>query len=76
MNASISATRILEKEYEPPSVDDKATSRPAMFNLAANCALCHVPTPIGELLPIPERGFLCTVCLEALRLATEEPEGT
>src|SRR5437016_11405525 len=50
---------ILEKEYEAPSVDDKPGSRPAMFNPAAVCALCRLPTPIGELLAIPERGFIC-----------------
>jgi hypothetical protein len=67
---------MLEKEDEPLSVDDKASSQPAMFNRAADCALCHLPTPIGELLPIPERGFLCRVCLEAVRLAAEESGST
>lgn len=67
---------ILEKKYEPLSVDDRASSQRAMFNLGADCALCHQPTPIGELLPIPERGFLCIVCLEAVRLAADESEST
>jgi hypothetical protein len=35
---------ILEQEQEPLSTEDKASS-----------TLCHLPTPIGELLPIPER---------------------
>jgi hypothetical protein len=67
---------VLEKDFEPPAaVADQAPGQPATFNLSVACALCHLPTPTGEVLPIAERGFLCMVCLEAVRAAAEESEG-
>ncbi len=66
---------VLEKEFEPLAiVDDQVLGQPATFNLSAACALCHLPTPISEVLPIPERGFLCMVCLETVRVAAEKAE--
>ena len=67
---------ILDKEHGPPSVGRNTASKPVMFDQAANCALCHLPTPIGELLPIPDRGFLCAACLEMVKLAAEQSKST
>lgn len=66
---------VLEKEETLP-IGDSAIRQATLFNLATDCVLCRMPAPIEDLLPIPERGFLCTACLGAIRLAAGQSENT
>jgi hypothetical protein len=64
----------LLEENEPAAVNERS-SQATTFRHSVTCALCHLPQPIEELLPIAERGFLCAACLEAVRFAADEFEG-
>jgi len=61
-----------ECEHETPAAE--TPQRPTIFNLDAHCVLCHLPKPSEELLAVPDRGFICTVCLDAVKGAAEERE--
>jgi hypothetical protein len=65
---------ILEKEWEREAPASEAPAQPTVFNLDASCALCHLPKSSEELLAIPDRGFICTVCLDAVKNAGEARE--
>ncbi len=65
---------ILEGECEHDTPAGQAPQQRTIFNLDASCALCHLPKSIGELLAVPDRGFICTVCLDAVKGAAEERE--
>ena len=36
---------------------------------AQNCALCSLPKPTDGPVAVPDRGFICLVCVEAIRVA-------
>jgi hypothetical protein len=38
----------------------------------ASCRLCGLPTLIQDLIAVPDRGFLCLVCLGAIRAVSEQ----
>ena len=38
----------------------------------ALCRLCGLPTPIHNVIAVPDRGFLCLVCLAAIRAVSEQ----
>jgi hypothetical protein len=59
-------------EHETPA--GQASQQDTIFNDGARCVLCHLLKPIGELLAVPDRGFICTVCLDAVKSAAEERE--
>jgi len=62
---------ILEKESERETSAGEPPRQGTMFNLEASCALCHLRKPSEELSAVPDRGFICTICLEAVRAAAE-----
>ena len=45
-------------------------------SLAGNplCIVCRLPKGIAEVIFVPERGPICTVCVEAIRAITDEKE--
>ena len=51
---------------------DSPSSARAKASPAASCRLCGLPTPIQDLIAVPDRGFLCLVCLGAIRAASEQ----
>src|SRR5262245_20550525 len=62
--------------------DDKAASQaPSLLNAeiekepTIGCSVCHLLVPASECLPIPERGQVCAVCLEAIKVAIDNSEG-
>jgi len=63
--------KILEKDSERETPAGEPPREGTIFNLEASCALCHVRKPSEELLAVPDRGLICTVCLDAVRAATE-----
>jgi len=65
---------ILEEECEHEAPPSQVPEQRTIFNLDASCALCHLPKSSEELLAIPDRGFICTVCLDAVKNAAEERE--
>ena len=67
---------ILQEEWESAQVPDHAlpSNESTIFKHSAICSLCRLPTTIGELLPIVERGFLCAACVEAVQNAAESSE--
>jgi len=38
----------------------------------ALCRLCGLPTPIPDVIAVPDRGYLCLVCLGAIRAVSEQ----
>lgn len=38
----------------------------------ALCRFCGLPTPIQDVITVPDRGFLCLVCLGAIRAVSEQ----
>ena len=38
----------------------------------ALCRLCGLPTPMQDVIAVPDRGFLCLVCLAAIRAVSEQ----
>jgi hypothetical protein len=62
---------ILERESERETPAGQAPEQRTIFNVEASCALGHLPHPSEELLALPERGFICTVCLDVLRATAE-----
>ena len=65
---------ILERECEHETPVGQAPQRTTIFDLDARCTLCHLPKPSEELLPVPDRGFICAVCVDAVKAAAEERE--
>jgi ClpX C4-type zinc finger len=65
---------ILERECEHETPAGQAPQQGTVFNRDARCALCHLPKPSEELLAVPDRGFICTVCLDAVKGVAEERE--
>lgn len=59
-----------ESPHEPPP--GPAQRDPALDNTVADvvrCALCNLALPIDEAFPVPERGFLCVGCVDAVSAA-------
>jgi len=65
---------ILEKESEHEAPAGQPPRQGTIFNLEASCALCHLRKPSEELSVVPDRGYICTVCLDAVRAAAENGE--
>jgi ClpX C4-type zinc finger len=65
---------ILEGECEQETPAGQAPQQGTVFNRDSRCALCHLPKPSEELLAVPERGLICTVCLDAVKSVAEERE--
>lgn len=65
---------ILEGECEHDTPAGQSAQQPTIFDLDSRCALCHLPKPNEELLVVPDRGFICMVCLDAVKSAAEERE--
>ena len=38
------------------------------------CIVCRMPKDIAEVVFVPERGLVCTVCVEVIRAVTDEKE--
>jgi len=38
----------------------------------AVCRLCGLPTPIQDVIAVPDRGFLCLVCVDIIRASSEQ----
>jgi ClpX C4-type zinc finger len=60
---------VIERECERESPAGRRTSEATTIGLDGRCALCHLPKPSDELLAVPDRGFICSVCLDAVRAA-------
>jgi hypothetical protein len=65
---------ILEGECEHETPVGPAPQPDTVFNPDVRCALCHLPKASEELLVVPDRGFICTVCLDAVKKAAEDLE--
>ena len=65
---------IIEGECEHETPAGQAPQEPTILDLDARCTLCHLPKPSEELLAVPDRGFICAVCVEAVKGAAEERE--
>jgi ATP-dependent protease Clp ATPase subunit len=63
---------ILEGECEHYTPAEQSPQQPTIFDLDSRCVLCHLPKPSEDLLAVPDRGFICTVCLDAVKTAAEE----
>jgi hypothetical protein len=63
---------ILELEFQHETSAGQAPQQGIVFNRGARCALCHLPKPSEELLAVPDRGFICTVCLDAVKGIAED----
>ena len=50
---------------DPPAPADSLTTD-------ATCVLCNLPKSIDELLGLPERGFICAACVDAVRAAAAD----
>ena len=61
-----------EREQEPKSAEAEprqdSSSRPAGV---AVCRLCGLTAPMDSVVMILDRGYLCFVCLDAVRVASE-----
>ena len=65
---------ILADEYEEElhSAEEQPSGDPGPFQTGtALCALCGWATVMGLLVKIPDRGFLCFACLDAIRAVSE-----
>jgi mannose-6-phosphate isomerase-like protein (cupin superfamily) len=60
---------VIERECERESLAGRPASEATTVGLDGRCALCHLPKPSDELLAVPDRGFVCSVCLDAVRAA-------
>jgi ClpX C4-type zinc finger len=47
----------------------RATPGPS---LPALCRFCGLPTPIRDVIVVPDRGYLCLVCLDVIRAASQQ----
>jgi len=65
---------ILQRECEHETPAGQASQQNTIFDPDSRCVLCHLPKPSEELLAVPDRGFICTVCLDAVKIAVEEQE--
>ena len=65
---------ILGGECERETPAGQSPQQPTIFDLDSRCVLCHLPKPSEDLLAVPDRGFICTVCLDAVKNAAEERE--
>jgi ATP-dependent protease Clp ATPase subunit len=65
---------ILEGDCEHETPAGEAPQQGTVFNRDARCALCHLPKPSEELLAVLDRGFICLVCLDAVKNAAGERE--
>ena len=55
--------------------DEEAQSAFSTFSpgnaAAVNCSLCEMSTAVDQCVVIPDRGPLCRVCIDIIRLATD-----
>ena len=51
---------------DSPSHAKPRVSPPAL------CRFCGLPAPLEQVVAVPDRGFLCVVCLDAIRAASEQ----
>lgn len=65
---------IIEGEREHETPPGQAPQQPTIFDIDARCTLCHLPKLSDELLAVLDRGFICAVCLDAVKGAAEERE--
>jgi ClpX C4-type zinc finger len=65
---------ILEGDCEHETPVGEAPQQGTVFNRDARCALCHLLKPSEELLVVLDRGFICMVCLDAVKNAASERE--
>jgi hypothetical protein len=65
---------VIEGECQHETPAGQTSQQNTIFDLDSRCVLCHLPKPSEELLAVPERGFICTVCLDAVKIAAEERE--
>jgi len=54
------------------SLPDSHSRAKATVSPTASCRLCGLPAPIQDLIAVPDRGFLCLVCLGAIRAVSEQ----
>jgi hypothetical protein len=64
----------LEEEGKPAEAEPRAEPRSRPTGVAV-CRLCGLPTPMDHVSMILDRGYLCDVCLDAIREASE-PESS
>jgi ClpX C4-type zinc finger len=65
---------LLEGECEHDTPAEESSQQPTIFGLDSRCVLCHLPKPSEELVAVPDRGFICTVCIDVVKDAAERRE--
>jgi hypothetical protein len=55
----------------PPAVPENSERSKVMVVPVLKCSFCKTPTPLTECVLIPERGRLCSDCLDATRSVIE-----
>jgi hypothetical protein len=65
---------VLEGECEHETPAGGTPQQSTIFDLDVCCTLCHLPKPREELVAVPDRGFICAVCIDAVKSAVDERE--
>jgi len=59
-----------EEELKPSQAEPRHDSSVHPTGVAI-CRLCGLPVPMDFVVMIPDRGYLCSACLDVVRAATE-----
>ena len=62
------AQEVQQQENQPAAEQDVFLAENSL------CIVCRLPKEIAEVVFVPERGPVCTVCIAAIRAATDEEE--
>ena len=57
------------------SGNETAESAAASVHPILLCGLCRLPVDAGQGLSVPDRGFLCGVCIDAIKAVLDRTEG-
>jgi hypothetical protein len=60
-----------EEEAGVPRVGVLSDMQSRGVSAPAICRLCGLPSPIQDVIAVPDRGFLCLVCLDVIRASSE-----
>ncbi len=58
---------IIERECEAEEGPGDPPAKTDSFATDASCVVCNLPKPIEEVVPLPERGFICAACVDMVR---------
>jgi ClpX C4-type zinc finger len=60
---------VIERECEAEEGPGDPPTQTDSFTTGATCVLCNLPKPIDEIVPLPERRFICAPCVDTVRTA-------